>query len=462
MIPVIAIVGRPNVGKSTLFNQLTRTRDALVADMPGVTRDRQYGEGRVGEKPFIVIDTGGIAGEEHGIHGLTKEQVKLALQEADRVLFLVDARAGLTTDDRLIAQELRRLEKPIHVVVNKVDGLDENEALTDFYELGLGEISAISSAHNQGIDELVETLLSDFTPDPELLPPAEDPGIKVAIIGKPNVGKSTLVNRILGENRVITSEEAGTTRSSLFIPFERNGQRYTLIDTAGVRRRGRVFEAVEKFSVIKTLQAIDACHVAVIVINARDNISEQDLRLLGFILEAGKAVVIAVNKWDGMDSYERDRVKVEIDRRLTFADFARIHFISALHGSAVGELYASIEEAYHSANCELNTGELTRILENAVAAYQPPMSHGRRIKLRFAHAGGHNPPVVVIHGNQTNKLPDSYKRYLMHVYQRELNIFGSPLRLEFRTGSNPYADKKNELTPRQVKKRQRLKNHVKK
>jgi GTP-binding protein len=462
MIPVIAIVGRPNVGKSTLFNQLTRTRDALVADMPGVTRDRQYGEGKVGDKPFIVIDTGGIAGEEFGINGLTKAQVKLALQEADKVVFLVDARAGLTADDTAIAQELRQLGKPIHTVVNKIDGLDEEEALHDFYELGLGALIPISSAHNVGTHELVDELLQEYElATDEFTSEPEDAGIKVAIIGRPNVGKSTLVNRILGENRVIISDEAGTTRTSIYIPFTHDNQQYTLIDTAGVRRRGRVFEAVEKFSVIKTLQAIKSCNVAVLVINARDNITEQDLRLLGFILEAGKAVVIAINKWDGMDSYDRERVRVEIDRRLGFADFARMHFISALYGSGVGELYESIQEAYASANCEMTSTRLTRILEQAVADYQPPMSHGRRIKLRYAHPGGHNPPVIVIHGNQTDKLPESYRRYLTNTYREVLHIVGCPIRLEFRSGDNPYADKKNELTERQVKKKRRLMQHIK-
>jgi GTP-binding protein len=456
MIPVIAIVGRPNVGKSTLFNQLTRSRDALVADMPGVTRDRQYGEGKIGDVPFIVIDTGGIAGEEFGIHGLTKEQVKLALHEADRVLFVLDAKEGLTVDDEHIAQELRQLGKPIFVAINKVDGSDEDQAMADFYQLGFDRLVPIAATHGRGIRHLVDAILEGVEVVAEELPPSIEQGVRVAIIGRPNVGKSTLVNRILGENRVITSDEAGTTRTSIYIPFERQGQNYTLIDTAGVRRRGKVFEAVEKFSVIKTLQAIEACNVAVLVISARDNITEQDLRLLGFILEAGKAVVIAVNKWDGMDSYDRDRVKVEIDRQLTFVDFARMHFISALHGSAVGELYASIMEAYHSAMVPMQSSELTRILEQAVADFQPPMSLGRRIKLRYAHPGGHNPPVIVIHGNQTEKLPDSYRRYLMKTFRHALKIMGTPVRLVFKTGENPYAGKKNQLTPRQIKKKQRI------
>lgn len=457
MIPVIAIVGRPNVGKSTLFNQLTRSRDALVADMPGVTRDRQYGEGKVGDKPFIIIDTGGIAGEEFGLHGLTKEQVKLALQEADRILFVLDAKEGLTVDDEHIAHELRQLGKPIFVAINKVDGGDADLAMADFYQLGFDSLVPIAATHGRGISHLVDALLDGVDVEEEELPPIIEGGIKVAIIGRPNVGKSTLVNRILGENRVITSDEAGTTRTSIYIPFERQGQHYTLIDTAGVRRRGKVFEAVEKFSVIKTLQAIEACNVAVLVISARDNITDQDLRLLGFILEAGKAVVIAVNKWDGMDSYDRERVKVEIDRHLTFADFARMHFISALHGSAVGELYGSIIEAYESAMVQMQSSELTRILEQAVADYQPPMSLGRRIKLRYAHPGGHNPPVIVIHGNQTEKLPDTYRRYLMKTFRTALRIMGTPVRLVFKTGENPYAGKKNQLTPRQVKKKQRIK-----
>ncbi|MBY0543935.1 MAG: ribosome biogenesis GTPase Der, partial [Gammaproteobacteria bacterium] len=384
MIPVITIVGRPNVGKSTLFNQLTKTRDALVADLPGVTRDRQYGEGKVGDKPFIIVDTGGISGEEFGMHGLTKAQVRLALQEADRVLFILDAKEGLTSDDREIARELRQLNKPIFAAVNKVDGSDSDYALADFHQLGFEQLLPIGASQGRGVARLVDALMDGIEPDPAELLSDEEAGVKVAIIGRPNVGKSTLVNRILGENRVITSDEAGTTRSSVYIPFVRQDQRYTLIDTAGVRRRGNVIEAVEKFSVIKTLQAIEACHVAVLVVSARDNITEQDLRLLDFILEAGKAVVIAVNKWDDMDSYDKERVRVELDRRVTFADFARVHFISALHGSAVGELYGSIMEAYNSAMIPLHSSELTRILEQAVAAYQPPMSLGRRIKLRFA------------------------------------------------------------------------------
>ncbi|NNM58384.1 MAG: ribosome biogenesis GTPase Der [Legionellales bacterium] len=462
MIPVVAIVGRPNVGKSTLFNRLTGTWDALVADQPGVTRDRQYGEGKIGDKPFIVIDTGGLAGEEFGIQGLTEKQVKLALQEADRVLFVLDAKSGLTADDKRIARELRQLNKPIFVAVNKVDGSDKDMVLADFYQLGFEEVLPLSATQGRGIPHLVDTLLEGVVIEPDELPADVDAGIKVAIIGRPNVGKSTLVNRILGDNRVITSDEAGTTRTCIYVPFVRQEQHYTLIDTAGVRRRGNVIEAVEKFSVIKTLQAIEACHVAVLVVSAQDNITEQDLRLLDFILEAGKAIVIAVNKWDGLDDYERSRVRVELDRRITFVDFARIHFISALHGSGVGELYDSIKEAYDSAMVPLHSSELTRILEQAVTDYQPPMSRGRRIKLRFAHPGGHNPPVIVIHGNQTEKLPDSYRRYLMKYFREALHITGSPVKLIFKTGENPFADKKNKLTPHQLKKRQRLKSLHKK
>lgn len=458
MIPVIAIVGRPNVGKSTLFNQLTRTRDALVANMPGVTRDRQYGESKVGDKRFIVIDTGGLSGEDFGIHGLTKEQVTLALQEADKILLVLDAKDGLTPDDEKIVKDLRQIGKPIYVAVNKIDGMDSDLVLTDFYELGFEALFPISASHGRGITDLVEDLLADIEVVEDIPPPEVEGSIKVAIIGRPNVGKSTLVNRILGENRVITSDEAGTTRTSIYIPFERQGQRYTLIDTAGVRRRGKVFEAVEKFSVIKTLQAIEHSHVVVLVVNARDSISEQDLRLLGYILEAGKSLVITINKWDGMDDYDKGRVKVEMERRLTFIDFARIHFISALHGSSVGELYASIVEAYESAMIPLHSSELTRILEKAVQDCQPPMSRGRRIKLRYAHPGGNNPPLVVIHGNQTEKLPESYRRYLMGAFRKALGIIGTPIKLIFKTGENPYAHKKNILTPSQIKKKQRLKN----
>lgn len=503
--PVVALVGRPNVGKSTLFNRLTRTRDALVADFPGLTRDRKYGQAHLAGYDFIVIDTGGIDGTEEGVEEKMAEQSLLAIEEADIVLFLVDARAGLTSADIGIANYLRqRQNKTTVVVANKVDGIDADSHCAEFYQLGLGEIAQIAASQGRGIANLMEQVLSplaekmaekeeesavenddvseiaqhdewdedfDFSNEEdtalldEELAQEQTPdsqNIKIAIVGRPNVGKSTLTNRILGEDRVVVYDMPGTTRDSIYIPMERDGQQYTLIDTAGVRKRGKVHLAVEKFSVIKTLQAIQDANVVLLTIDARENISDQDLSLLGFILNSGRSLVIVVNKWDGLNQEVKDRVKSELDRRLDFIDFARVHFISALHGSGVGNLFESVKEAYECATQKMTTSMLTRILQIAVDEHQPPMIGGRRVKLKYAHPGGYNPPIIVIHGNQVDKLPDSYKRYLSNHFRRSLKIIGSPIRLQFQEGNNPFAGKRNKLTPNQLRKRKRLMKFIKK
>ena len=503
--PVVALVGRPNVGKSTLFNRLTRTRDALVADFPGLTRDRKYGHAHLAGYDFIVIDTGGIDGTEEGVEEKMAEQSLLAIEEADIVLFLVDARAGLTSADIGIANYLRqRQNKTTVVVANKVDGIDADSHCAEFYQLGLGEIAQIAASQGRGIANLMEQVLSplaekmaekeeesavenddvsemaqhdewdedfDFSNEEdtalldeelaqEQIPDSQN--IKIAIVGRPNVGKSTLTNRILGEDRVVVYDMPGTTRDSIYIPMERDGQQYTLIDTAGVRKRGKVHLAVEKFSVIKTLQAIQDANVVLLTIDARENISDQDLSLLGFILNAGRSLVIVVNKWDGLNQEVKDRVKSELDRRLDFIDFARVHFISALHGSGVGNLFESVKEAYECATQKMTTSMLTRILQIAVDEHQPPMIGGRRGKLKYAPPGGYNPPIIVIHGNQVDKLPDSYKRYLSNHFRRSLKIIGSPIRLQFQEGNNPFAGRRNKLTPNQLRKRKRLMKFIKK
>lgn len=462
MIPVVAIVGRPNVGKSTLFNQLTRSREALVVDLPGVTRDRQYGEGKVGERQFIAIDTGGLGGLEKTVDALMEEQSWQAVQEADVVLFLVDGRSGLTPLDQKIAHELRLTQKTIQLVVNKTDGLNSDIAVADFYSLGLGDPIPIAASHGRGVQPLMDHVLEPFEIEEKSLEQLDAMGIKIAIAGRPNVGKSTLVNRILGEDRVVVFDEPGTTRDSIYIPLERLDAKYTIIDTAGVRRRARVKEIVEKFSVVKTLKAIEDCHVVILVFDAREGVSEQDLSLLGFILETGRSLVIAVNKWDGMEPELREQVKKTLTYRLAFANFAKVHFISALHGSGVGNLFDSVNKAYESATKELSTPKLTRILADAVQEHTPPMVRSRRIKLRYAHSGGHRPPIIVIHGNQTDQVPETYKRYLMNVFRKRLDLEGTPIRLEFKTSDNPFAGRRNTLTPRQEHKRKRLKKFIKK
>ena len=454
VLPVVALIGRPNVGKSTLFNAMTGTRDALVADLPGLTRDRQYGFARRTEVPCIVVDTGGLVENADVIESLMIAQTERAISEADRLIVLVDGRAGVTPQDQFVAQLARRSGKPMFLAVNKTEGFDHDMAVADFHQLGLGEPLPIAAAHDQGVISLLETVLEGLTPDPQDGP--EITGIKVAVIGRPNVGKSTLINRLLGEDRMVAFDQPGTTRDAVLVPFERDGERYTLIDTAGLRRRSRVEEVVEKFSVIKTLQAIETSHVAVVVMDAHDTVAEQDASLLGTVIEQGRAVVLAVNKWDNIPTEQRDLIRQQVQQRLQFADFAPLHFISARHGSGVGELFAAVRKVYAAATRDMSTPELTRVLEAAIESHQPPLVSGRRIKLRYAHQGGRNPPVVVIHGNQTDRVPDAYRRYLVNVYRKAFDLMGTPVRVTFRGDENPYAGKRNPLTPRQVRKRKRL------
>jgi len=460
MLPVIALVGRPNVGKSTLFNRLTRTRDALVADFPGLTRDRQYGVGRLGPCPYLIVDTGGISGGD-GVEVLMERQVRLAIGESDHLLFMVDAHDGVSPADIDIAAELRRTGKPLTLVINKIDHLSQDLVSAEFHELGIGDPHPIAATQGRGLTALIEHVL-------DLLPPREaaekvpdaDKGIQIAVVGRPNAGKSTLINRILGEERVVVFDSPGTTRDSLYIPFSLGERRYTLIDTAGVRRRAKINDVIEKFSVIKTLQAIEACNVVVLVLDAHQGIGEQDATLAGHVIESGRALVIAVNKWDGLNSEQRANIKEAIARKLMFLDFAATHFISALHGSGVGLLLDEVDAAYASATRTLPTPVLTRLLDDAVQEHSPPLVHGHRIKLRYAHQGGRNPPIIVIHGNQTAEVPDTYRRYLINRFRKAFKLHGTPMRLEFKTGTNPYAGKRNKLTPRQVKKRQRLRSFV--
>jgi GTPase len=455
MLPVIALVGRPNVGKSTLFNVLTKTRDALVANFSGLTRDRKYGHGDYENRHFIVIDTGGLSGESEELDERMARQTLLAIEEANIVFFMVDARDGLTAADEGIAQQMRRLGKTVHLVINKIDGLDIAQAEAEFSPLGYEKACAIAAAHNRGVTQLVHSLLSswdDWDDDEDEVAT----GIKVAVVGKPNVGKSTLINRIIGEERVVVMDMPGTTRDSIFVPFERQGTQYTLIDTAGVRRKTKVKETVEKFSVIKTLQAIDRSNVAILMIDAREGITDQDLHLLGYIVDSGRALVITINKWDGLDDYDKGRIKEDLERRLVFIQFAEIYFISALHGSNVGKLYQAVNKAYKSATRKLSTPELTRILDKATHSHQLPLVHGRRIKLRYAHQGGMNPPVIVIHGNQTDLVPKSYQRYLTNSFLEALKMTGTPMRLEFKTGGNPYSSRSSEMTERQQVRKKRL------
>jgi GTP-binding protein len=465
MLPVIALIGRPNVGKSTLFNQLTRSRDALVADYPGLTRDRQYGNGKVGHRPYLVVDTGGLVGDEQGLDGLMAEQVWLAVAEADAVVFMLDARDGINLSDEQIAARLRRSGKPVTLALNKVDGVDATTVTADAFVLGLGQPLPVAAAHGRGIGSLIGHVLAALPEQesPVQAFPEDAKGIRIAVVGRPNVGKSTLINRMLGEKRVLAFDQPGTTRDSIYIPFERDGHDYTLIDTAGVRRRSKVNEAIEKFSVIKTLQAINDAHVVILVLDAHSGeVAEQDASLAGHIIESGTALVLAINKWDGLDDDQRQWFRDQLDRRLPFLNFAERYFISALHGSGVGELFGAVEDAYRAALIKVSTPELTRLLEQAVHEHQPPLVRGRRIKLRYAHQGGQNPPIIVIHGNQTSRLPHSYKRYLNNYFRKVLKLVGTPIRLEFKTGDNPYQGKRNRLTPRQQRRRKRMIRHVKK
>ncbi len=467
MLPVIALVGRPNVGKSTLFNRFTKSRDAIVADYEGLTRDRKYGEGRVGDWRFIVIDTGGLSGFEEGIDQVMAQQSLAAIEEADEVLLLVDARAGLMPADIEIADKIRRLNKPFRLVANKIDGTQES-ALAEFYTLGVAELYPIAAAHGRGITSLLESMQGHFSQQEQQ--PEEEEGARstrIAIVGRPNVGKSTLVNRMLGEERVVVYDHPGTTRDSIEIDYQRqdkngNERNYTLIDTAGVRRRKNVSEAVEKFSILKTLQSVANAHVSILVLDATETLVDQDLHLLSHIVDAGRAVVIALNKWDGLSQEKKQQLRADLERRLAFNDFAEVKTISALHGTGVGELYKSVDKAYRAATQKLATNELTRVLEKAVFDHPPPSVAGRRIKLRYAHAGGQNPPIIVVHGNQTDSVPKHYKRYLEKTFRKAFDLYGTPVKVEFRTSDNPYAGRKNKLTDRQINKRRRMISHIKK
>jgi len=439
MIPTLVLVGRPNVGKSTLFNRLTRSRDALVADVPGLTRDRHYGRGRIGTRPFLVVDTGGLEpGVREGIFQAMAQQTRQAVAESDAVLFLVDGRAGLTPDDQEIAVELRRAGRPVWLVVNKSEGRPREAVAAEFHELGLGEPLSISAAHGDGVRELIELALAPFSPAIEEAREV-GPHPRIAVVGRPNVGKSTLVNAVLGEQRMVTFDQPGTTRDSIHVEFEQGGRSYTLIDTAGLRRRGKVDTVPEKFSVVKTLQAIEDANVVILVLDARQDVAEQDAHIASFVLEAGKALVVAVNKWDGLDPERRTHVKRELARKLAFLEFARHHFVSALSGKGVDALLDSVDKAYAAAMAKLPTPKLTRTLLQAVARQAPPRSGMFRPKLRYAHQGGMNPPTIVIHGNQLDQLPDSYRRYLERCFAETFDLRGTPVRLQFRTGQNPYA-----------------------
>ncbi len=441
MIPTVVLVGRPNVGKSTLFNRLTRTRDALVADMPGLTRDRHYGQGRLGERPFLVVDTGGF--EPSSKDGITQEMVRQAEQaiaEADALVFLLDGRSGLTPGDEEVADLLRRTGRNVHLVVNKAEGMNRAVVGAEFHRLGLGAPMVISAAHGDGVREMLEEVLADFPLEDDRLS-NEAPGPKVAIVGRPNVGKSTLVNSLLGEERVIAFDHPGTTRDAISIPFEREGRHYTLIDTAGLRRKGKVFETIEKFSVVKTLQAIEQANVVVLMLDASQDISDQDAHIAGFALETGRALVIAVNKWDKADEYRRERVKEDVARKLNFLGFAQVHWISALHRQGINALLRSVDAAYKAAMAKLATPLLTRVLQEAVARQAPPRHGIFRPKMRYAHQGGSNPPVIVVHGTALDHVPASYKRYLERTFLESFKLRGTPVRVEFRSGHNPFADK---------------------
>ncbi|MDO9049718.1 MAG: ribosome biogenesis GTPase Der [Methylobacter sp.] len=460
MLPVIALVGRPNVGKSTLFNYLTRSRDALVADFSGLTRDRQYGRVKLGDRPCLVVDTGGIADDAEGIESFARKQVQVALEEADIVFFMVDAREGLSASDKVIADTLRKLQKPIILVTNKVDGLDANVAASDFYSLALGEPVQIAASHGRGIPELLEKVNQLLPPDDSDVEEAHG-GIGIAVVGRPNVGKSTLVNRLLGEERVIVFDEPGTTRDSIYIPFERNGKKFTLIDTAGMRRKSKIAETIEKFSVIKSLQAIEKSNVVIYLIDAQEGVTDQDAHLLGLVLEAGRALIIGLNKWDGISADQKATIHRQLDVKLSFLEFAEKHPISALHGSGVGKMFDVVQQLYAAAMLDMSTPVLTRILKEATTAHQPPIVNSRRIKLKYAHQGGRNPPIVVIHGVQTDALPESYKRYLMNYYRDKMGLVGTPIRLVFKSPANPFHGQKNKLTEWQVKKKERLMKRVK-
>jgi GTPase len=460
MLPVIAIVGRPNVGKSTLFNALTRTRDAIVADQAGLTRDRKYGLGKLSGRRYMVVDTGGLNNSDDSLDARISQQALKAVEEADVVLFLVDGRAGLTALDETIARQLRTYNKSLYLVINKAEGFDPTMISVDFHRLGFQNYAAISASHGQGVMDLILDVLAPFPIDPE---PAEDTQqIRVAVVGRPNVGKSTLINRILGEERLLTFDAPGTTRDSISVPFERDGQAFLLIDTAGIRRKSKIDESIEKFSVIKSLQALELAHVVVMMFDAREGITEQDASLLGLVVESGRSLVLAINKWDGLSEDQRNHVKATLERKFHFIDFAKPQFISALHGSGVGTLFQLIRRAYTSAFCKVSTPQLNRLLEELVSAHPPPLVKGRRIKLRYMHQGGQNPPLFIIHGNQTDDMPEMYQRYLNNALRNTLKLEGTPIKINFKQSENPFKDRKNTLTPHQIKKRRRLVRFAKK
>jgi GTP-binding protein len=461
LLPVVAIVGRPNVGKSTLFNALTRTRDALVADMPGVTRDRQYGISRVGRSPCLLVDTGGLISNAEGIDYLTAQQVHQAIDESQLVLFLVSARDGRMAEDEAIADLLRRASKPVLMVANKIDGLDEDMALADFARLGMGDLMAISAAHRRGLESMMHSAEKSLPVALDEEPEEENNDlIRLAIVGRPNVGKSTLVNRLLGEERVLAFDQPGTTRDTISTRLERDGQLYELIDTAGVRRRSKISDAVEKFSTIKALQAIDRAHVVALMLDAREGLTDQDATLLGHVLEQGRALVLVLNKWDGLDEEHRKHVKSEMERRLVYVPWARRMTMSALHGSGIQELMSAVREAWRSAMTDFSTPELTRVVKDAFEGHQPPMTHGRTAKLRYAHGGGKLPPRVIIHGSRTSSIPDSYKRYLTNRIIKHFKLKGTPLAINFRDSDNPFKERTNKLSKRQIEKKRRLKKYT--
>jgi GTP-binding protein len=491
MLPAVALIGRPNVGKSTLFNRLTHSRDALVADFPGLTRDRRYGFGEHDGRRFIVVDTGGLTSDlAESMAALVAEQVEIAIEEANAIVLIVDYKTGLTEEDRRIAERLRVCDKPVFVAVNKAEGVLGEIAEAEFHGLGLGEPQGITALHGQGVPGLLERVLAPFPApapaaddaDADAAAPADadvaadadadadaaaDAGRtprlpKVAVIGRPNVGKSTLINRLVGSNRLITSAEPGTTRDSVLVPCERDGREFLLIDTAGIRRRARVSEAVEKFSIVQSLQAVEDAGAVIALLDAREGVTDQDLHLIGSAAERGRALVVGVNKWDGLASGDRRQVEREIDRRLDFVPYASVHYISALHGSGIAELIATALRAYRDAGADFTTPRLNRLLKDAVQANPPPMVRGRAVRLRYAHQGGKYPPIVVVHGNQAERLPAHYKRYLENAFRKALRLRGTPLRIELRTGENPFAGKRNVLTPRQAKSRRRLLRHQKK
>ena len=458
MTTTIVIIGRANVGKSTLFNRLPGTRSALVVDQPGVTRDIQYGSGTFGERHFTFIDTGGMLDPDEtnrDISGFVSERSLRAASEADAAFWLVDGRDGLTATDETLARRLRRECRHLYLVVNKSDGLDVHSACAEFHALGVGEPVPISARQGSGIQELMESVSRDI-PDNDLTALEIPDGLRICFIGRPNAGKSTLINRIVGEQRVLTHATPGTTRDSIALPFTRNERHYVLVDTAGVRRRSRITETIEKFSVVKTLEAIEHSQVIIVVMDAREEIAEQDINLVGMATNAGKPLIVAVNKWDGLDSDQKNWIKGQIDRKLKFADYVLVQYISALHGTGVGELFTAIEKVGKAINRQIKASRLTEILRDATNAHPPPLVHGRRIKLRYAHIGGVNPLRIVIHGNQTEHVPEAYRRYLSGIIRNRLKLTGIPVLIELRSGENPYQGKRNILTRRQLAKRRRI------